>query len=222
MQRYTISPDGQRVVFTAVDENGHTPVWLASLNGQTAPRRLSTMDSWVAYFGAPGEVVLEGDEKGALYIFRIKEDGSELQKMLPTPFLVAQGVSPDGQWVPAQDSSAWGALVLHAAGGGSRKRVCENCSKPQGTDPIPPTLKWTPDGKFLYLRFETSTYAIPLQPRPLLPPTPASGFASKEAVAALPGARLVSDKDVYPGPNPSVYAYVKVSTQRNIYRVPVP
>ena len=25
MQRYNISPDGQRVVFTAVDENGHTP-----------------------------------------------------------------------------------------------------------------------------------------------------------------------------------------------------
>ena len=31
------SPDGQRVVFTAVDEKGRTPVWLASLNGQTAP-----------------------------------------------------------------------------------------------------------------------------------------------------------------------------------------
>jgi hypothetical protein len=36
------------------------------------------------------------------------------------------------------------------------------------------------------------------------------------------GARLVSEEYVYPGPNPSIYAFVKVSTQRNIYRVPVP
>jgi hypothetical protein len=46
MQRYNISPDGQRVVFTAVDENGHTPVWLAFLNGQTQPRKLTAMDCW--------------------------------------------------------------------------------------------------------------------------------------------------------------------------------
>ena len=35
MQHYTISSDGQRVVFTGVDEKGRTPVWLASLNGRT-------------------------------------------------------------------------------------------------------------------------------------------------------------------------------------------
>ena len=57
----------------------------------------------------------------------------------------------------------------------------------------------------------------------MLPPIPASGFESKEAVAALPGARLVSDEaNVFPGPNPSIYAFTKVTTQRNIYRVPVP
>ena len=83
-------------------------------------------------------------------------------------------------------------------------------------------MKWTPDRKFVYLKFADSTYSIPLQPGQLLPPIPASGFPSKEAVAALPGARLVADGNVYPGPNPSVYAFVKVSTQRNIYRVPVP
>ena len=110
MQHYTISADGQRVVFAASDDTGRTPVWMAALNGRTAPRRLTTMDSWVAYFGAPGEVVFEGDEKGTLFIYRIKEDGSDLQKMIPTPMLFAFGVSPDGRWVAAQDSRAWGAL----------------------------------------------------------------------------------------------------------------
>jgi len=44
-----------------------------------------------------------------------------------------------------------------------------------------------------------------------------------DGVAALPGARLISEQDrPVPGPNLSTYAFAKVSTQRNIYRVPVP
>jgi eukaryotic-like serine/threonine-protein kinase len=222
MQRYTISPDGERVVFTAVDDKGHSPVWLAFLNGRTSPRRLTTMDAWDAYFGAPGEVVFEGDEKGTPFVYRVKEDGGQLQKLLPTPFLAAMGVSPDGRWVPAQDASAWGALMVYPAGGGAPIRVCASCSPPQGTDPAPPGMSWTPDRKFLYLKFATSTYAIPLQPGQMLPALPAAGLASKEALAALPGALLVSEQNAYPGPTPSMYAFVKISTQRNIYRVPAP
>jgi dipeptidyl aminopeptidase/acylaminoacyl peptidase len=222
MQRYTISPDGQRVVFAAIEANGHTPVWLASLNGQTAPRKLTGMDCWMAYFGAPGEVVFGCLEKEAPFIYHSKEDGSELQKMIATPFLNAQSVSPDGRWVASQDSSSWGALVLYPAGSGAPRRVCDGCSIPQGTDPTPPSMQWTPDGKFVYVKFVSSTYAIPLRQGEMLPPIPASGFASKEAVAAVPGAKLISATDVYPGPNPSIYAFVKISAQRNIYRVPVP
>jgi hypothetical protein len=40
-------------------------------------------------------------------------------------------------------------------------------------------------------------------------------------MAALPGARRVSDGSVYPGPDPSMYAFTKVAAQRNIYRVPL-
>ena len=69
--------------------------------------------------------------------------------------------------------------------------------------------------------FGKPTYAIPVRPGEVLPFIPRSGFLSKEAVASLPGARLVSEQNVYPGPNPSIDAYVKVSAQRNIYRVPI-
>jgi hypothetical protein len=56
----------------------------------------------------------------------------------------------------------------------------------------------------------------------MLPAIPAGGITSTEGVAALPGARLISEQDrPVPGPNPSTYAFTKVSTQRNIYRVPV-
>ena len=218
MRSYTISADGQRVLFVASDDKGHAPVWLASLNGRTAPRRLTTMESREAYFGASGEVVVAAD-----LIYRVNEDGSELQKLIPTSGLIPFGISPDGRWIPAQDSRAWGALFVFPAGGGSATLICGSCSPPQGVEPTPPYMIWTPDGKFLYLKFAASTYAIPLQPGQVLPPIPASGFPSKEAVAALPGARLISEESgVFPGPNPSDYAFVKVSTQRNIYRVPVP
>ena len=226
MRHYTISADGQRVVFVAADEKGLTPVWLASLNGRTAPRRLTTIDSSEAYFGAPGEVVFAGKEKAVIFIYRIKDDGSELQKMIPTPMLMPFGVSPDGRWVPAGEGPTpekRNELMVHPTGGGPPTLICR-CYPPQGIDngPTPSYLSWTPDGRFLYLKFEASTYAIPLQPGQVLPPIPASGFQSKEAVAALPGARLISEESVFPGPDPSVYAFMKVSTQRNIYRVPVP
>jgi Tol biopolymer transport system component len=227
MRSYTISADGQRVVFVAVDEKGRASVWLAPLNGRTAPRRLTTIDSlgsyFGAYFGAPGEVVFAGEEKAVAFIYRIKDDGSELQKMIPTSGLIPFAVSPAGRWVAAQDSRAWGALFVFPAAGDTPTLICGNCSPPQGPDPIPPYMSWTPDGRFLYLKFAASTYAIPLRTGQVLPPIPSSGFQSKEAVAALPGARLVSEQEsMYPGPDPSIYAFTKVATQRNIYRVPVP
>ena len=81
---------------------------------------------------------------------------------------------------------------------------------------------WAPDGEFAYWNFTNATYAIPLKSGRMLPDIPAGGIQSKEGVAALPGARLVSEHErSFPGPNPSMYAFVKVSTQRNIYRVPV-
>ncbi len=59
--------------------------------------------------------------------------------------------------------------------------------------------------------------------RKLSPKIPPKGFQSKDEIAALPGARRVSDEpNVFPGPNASIYAFTKVTTQRNIYRVPVP
>jgi eukaryotic-like serine/threonine-protein kinase len=178
MEQYSISSDGQRVVLVAVDENGRTPVWLASLSGRTSPRQLSTIDGWMAYFGAPGEVVFGSQEKVA-YIYRIKENGSGLQKMISTPMLLPFAVSPDGQWVTVMDPKAWGALMVYPSGSNPPVKVCEGCAPPQGTDPMPPPMSWTPDGRFVYIKFADAslggpTYAIPLRPSQMLPPVPPS------------------------------------------------
>jgi Tol biopolymer transport system component len=216
---YSISADGQRVVFVSVDEQGRNPVWLSSLNAQLPPRQVSTMDAAAAYFGAPGEVLFAGQKD--FHVYRVKEDGSELQKVITTP-LLPLAVSPDGQWIAVQDPTAWGALVVYPAGAGSPRRLCDLCAPPWGTEPPAFFFGWAPNSEFAYWNFANATYAIPLQSGRLLPGIPAGGVQSKEGVAAIPGARLISEQDrSVPGPNPSIYAFVKVSTQRNIYRVPV-
>jgi eukaryotic-like serine/threonine-protein kinase len=225
MQQYAISADGQRLVFVVSDDTGHSPVWLAALNGRSAPRQLSTNDAWRAYFGADGYVIFLGEEKGLIY--RVKEDSSELKKVMriesPGGFLFS--VSPDGKWVAGQGSTeemTFPAMV-YPVGGGSPTLMCEAC--PGGNEverPGPPGVSWSPDAKFLYLNFRGSIYAIPLRPGQMLPPIRPTGFRSKEDVAALPGARLITQQGAFPGPNPSIYAFTKVSTHRNIYRVSLP
>jgi dipeptidyl aminopeptidase/acylaminoacyl peptidase len=229
MQQHAISADGQRVVFVAADDTGSSPLWLAALDGRSAPRQLTpnTTNAWKPYFVAGGYVVFKGDEKGTKFVYRVKEDGSELRKVVRIDSASSLfSASPDGKWVvipgSSDDLTAWPAMV-YPVDGGSPTLLCVQCAGGNDVERVvPPGVSWSPDGKFMYLRFPDSIYAIPLRPGRMLPPIPASGFRSKEDVAALPGARLIPEPRAFPGPNPSVYAFTRVATHRNIYRVPVP
>jgi dipeptidyl aminopeptidase/acylaminoacyl peptidase len=221
LEYYSLSPDGQQVAF--VDDRAQG-VWLASLSARTAPRRVSTIASWHVFFGAPGELIVDGGEKGgAISVYRVGEDGSGEQKLLSTSDIFPFSVSPGGQYVVAQDTRAWNSLKAYSRDNAAPIVVCPACSPPQGTDPRPPDMTWSPDGKYAYLKIDGSMYALPVPAGSSLPRIPRSGFVSKATVAAVPGVRLVSNEaSVFPGPDPSIYAFTKVTTQRNIYRVPVP
>jgi len=215
------------VVFVVTDDAGHSPVWLAALDGRSAPRRVTANDAWKAFFGADDDVLFLGEENGAKIIYRIKEDGSELKKIVRTATGSLFHASPDGKWVvvvPASHEEARPGVMVHPVGGGSPRLICETCVRDRSSErgPGPSVVSWSPDGKFLYLNFQSSVYAIPLRPGQMLPPIPVSGFRTKQEVAALPGARLIPEQDAFVGPNPSVYAFSRFATQRNIYRVPVP
>jgi eukaryotic-like serine/threonine-protein kinase len=225
MRFYDISADSQRVLFVASDDEGRTRVWLAALDSRSAPRRLTdSLDSTVAYFGAGGTIVFDGHEGTAdRFVYRMREDGSDFRKLVPTPNLILFAVSPDGRWLSVEAPTRLGATWAYPVEGGPPTLMCGDCSRPQGFEISPPRLSWTPDGRTVYVKFSGSLYGIPLRPGTMLPPIPAAGFPSKEAVAAVRGARLVSDEDgVFPGPNPSIYAFTRRTTLRNIYRVPVP
>lgn len=135
-------------------------------------------------------------------------------------------VSPDGKWVVmlggSTDKMVWPAAV-YAVDGGPHRLLCVPCSSGNGVErTTPPGVSWSPDGKYLYLRIQESIYAIPLQPGQMLPPIPTAGFRSVKDVTAFPGAQLIPQEGAFPGPDPSTYAFTKVSTHRNIYRVSAP
>jgi hypothetical protein len=141
--------------------------------------------------------------------------------VIPTPLMLL-GVSGDGEWIAAEDGRSWGALFVYPTRGGSPVRLCDHCAPPWGTEPMPFFVGWSPDRKFLLWNFSGSMYAIRLASGRMLPKLPAAGLPSKEAVRALPGARLIANEpNTFPGPDPSVYVVMKVVAQRNVYRVPV-
>jgi serine/threonine protein kinase/Tol biopolymer transport system component len=224
MQHYTISTDGQRVVFAVVDDAGHSSVWLAALNGRSGPRLVTADDGGKAFFGAKNDVLFVGEGDGRQSIYRVKEDGSELQKVVRTSNSTFN-VSPDGKWIVVSAADPTHEVValtmLYPVGGGSATLVCA-CKSANSDRPGPSVLSWSPDMKFLYLGFERSIYAVLLPPGEVLPPLPRSGLRTEQEVAALPGARLIPQPDAFAGPNPSVYAFTQAATQRNIYRVAVP
>ena len=233
MEQYNVSSDGKRLVFISADAAGRSSIWAATLDGRSAPRRLTSQYATGAFFGADGDVIFLGEEHGSSFIYRVKEDGSGLQKVVSNPVEFLYSVSPDGKWVAAwvngSTEETQNSVMVYPLGDGSPVTVCAGgCATMGGPSRghRPPLVSWSPDEKFLYFTLggytSGRTYAVPLQPGQSLPTLPPSGLRSPEDVAALSGARLVSKQLVFCGPNPSVYTSSPVATHRNIYRIPVP
>jgi Tol biopolymer transport system component len=224
MEHYAISPDGKRVVFVSIDEQGRSGIWVAAIDGGAAPRRLAAFDSVMrALFDPNGGVFFVGGERGAPFLYRIHEDGSGLQKVLPTRISFIYDVSPDGSAFGLWEGES---VVVYPAAGGTPTMICSDCATAgeENRGVTPPLVKWSRDGKLLYLHSAPArqTFAVPLKSGQVLPPMPATGLASMADASKLPGARLLPDARVFSSADPSIYAFPRVSTHRNIYRVSVP
>jgi Tol biopolymer transport system component len=224
MEHYSVSRDGNRIVFAAIDEMGHSPVWLATLDGTSAPRRLSSIDAVRTFFGANGDVYFLGaEDESTKFIYRVREDGSGLQKALDRPMAYFYNVSPDAKSLAVLEGNA---VEISPTDGGPPTLICRDCGAAGGENRAitPPAIHWSPDDKFIYLNDRSSRriYAVPLGPGGTLPPLPASGLAVMADAAAWPGVRVINEALAFVGMNPSVYAFPRVTTQRNIYRISVP
>jgi hypothetical protein len=65
------------------------------------------------------------------------------------------------------------------------------------------------------------TLAIPLAQGQIFPKLPASGINGPDDVHVFPGARLIDGWEISPGPDPSIFAYTKVTMHRNLFRIPL-
>jgi sugar lactone lactonase YvrE len=157
----------------------------------------------------------------------VNDDGTGLRKLLPEPVLFLYAVSPDGNAVAVWTASgANGDVEVDGYDGRAKTLICKGCGTAgeENRGVTPPLLSWSPDRKFLYVH-STGTrqsYAVPLPPGQLVPPLPPGGLARLSDAANLPGAKTFPEVRASGGANPSVYAYPRVTTHRNIYRIPVP
>ena len=116
-------------------------------------------------------------------------------------------------------------MVVYPMDGGSPTLICPSCGTAgeENRSVTPALVSWSRDGKFLYLHSTQTrqSYSIPLRAGQILPPLPASGLPSLADAASLPGARAFPQQRAFAGADPSVYAFPRIATHRNIYRVPV-
>ena len=220
IQQYAISPDGEQVLFIAADDSVSSPLWLASLDGRAAPRRLVAREVLSANFGAHADVVFAAKDGALNYIFRLDTRSGVTTKVAPTGNLIS--VSPDGRvaigWRPPN------AAIAQPLDGGEAMVVCDDCVEAVSFEsgPWPAAVSWSADGRFLYMAAGASMYAVPLEAGRALPAIPKGGFKTEQQVSSIAGARRVSGNLAFPGADPGSFAYTKVTTQRNIYRVAVP
>jgi serine/threonine protein kinase/Tol biopolymer transport system component len=228
--RYDISPDGKRVVFAASDAEGKSALWLASLDRRFPPKRLSfSSEAYRPLFAPNGSIVFFGKEGRSYYIYRMKEDGTGQEKLIPDPVIYLLAVSPDGQWVVVwgarKDVESSQAVTAYPSRGGPAKLICEDCSFTGSYYQAASIISWAPNQKFLYLRTafpgmgSTRTFATPLRPGEALPKLSSSGIKSERDLLALSGSRMIEQKDVFPGSDPSTYVFIRTATQRNLYRL---
>jgi Tol biopolymer transport system component len=229
MEHYNVSPDGKQVIFITADGTGSAPLWIAAIDGSSPPRRLVEQDCIRGLFSPDGEVFFVGGKAGQMFLQRIKADGSGLRKVIPQKVVFLYDISPDGKWV-----SVWEGIDLKVfpVDGGTPTLICAACAEAGAEDRgvTPSMLSWSADGKLLYVSTAgrwildggLRTYAIPLPKGKMLPPLPASGMRLGDLEASFPGTRAIPQPRSFMSPDPSVYAYPKLVTHRNIYRIPVP
>jgi hypothetical protein len=211
---YDISPDGDQVVMEAKDHDGRFRLWLTPIDGRSQPRRIPNVEGRQPRFGPDGEVFF----RNSGFAYRVREDGTGMRKAIDEPVLLLNGISPDGRWLvawsPLRDENAVAYQAFSLQGGQAPIEIARDI-----------VWNWSPDGRWLSISdgpiAPGRSYIVAVSPGSVLPRLPAGGLRSEGQIAQLPGARRVETVAI-PGPAQGVYAFYRDTTQRNLYRIPLP
>jgi len=206
-------------VFSTQRPGKTSQLWLAALEGRSPPRILSDAGEDSPHFGPNGEILYRMAVGETHYLARMQRDGSGRSKVVPYAVGAIHSISPDRRWITttARIGDDAGTLAIPVAGGAPR-RICSGCP-----------VAWAPDGRFLYLSLQQAsrtshgkTRLVPLPPGEMLPrSTSPEGIVGLDDPAAFPASRLIDGWQLSPGPDPSVFAYVKTTVHRNLFQIPL-
>jgi Tol biopolymer transport system component len=223
---YDISPDGGQVVVAAIDREGKERLWLTPLDRRSPPHQIPNVQGAQPLFGSDNQIYFRAVEGRSAFAYRVRDDGTELRKVVDQPIARLVGISKDKQWLvvrlhgtkgtkvtafPLQSGSP---LQIGADGGEIGREI---------------NLNWSADGRRIFLTLPASageesagkTYVLPLTHSHMFPDTPVDGFQLAAEIARLPGALLMDEPEAVPGPSPEVYGFVRKSVQRNLFRLPL-
>jgi serine/threonine protein kinase/Tol biopolymer transport system component len=221
---FDISPNGLQIAVGAPDSEGKSRVWLAAADRRTAPRPIPNVEGDGPLFAPDGDVIFRAREGAYGSAYKVHVDGTGLKKLLDYPVIATRGISPDSKWLfayaryapPGQEIT--GATVLFPLDGGSPKFVF-------GSDTLIRRVFWSFDGRSLYLSprmgHQPRTWVIPLAKGEMIPRFPANG-ATEETLSKITGVRAIDAMDAAPGRSGEVYAFSRITVQRNLYRIPLP
>jgi serine/threonine protein kinase/Tol biopolymer transport system component len=225
MTAFDISADGDKVVYCSTDAQGKSHVWIASFQRPSSARRLSPTELDRVSLGPDGSIIFQRSEAGHQYIFHIKEDGTQQERLLPFPDLLLKAVSPDRQWMiveaPAPGEDRPSGVFAYPIHGGTPVRICGFCD-----------AGWSQDERFFFVRIRAEgageggkVFGIALARGRILPPFPPGGINRGDDLSGMAVAQELDTEGIPHisfGRDPSVYAFSRVNAHRDLYRIPVP
>ncbi|MGP0074489.1 MAG: protein kinase domain-containing protein [Bryobacteraceae bacterium] len=225
MSEYDISPDEKDVVFSRQPPGQASEIWIASLDRSSPPHRISAAGDSNPYFGPHGEVLFRLAEGSSFYLAAMQRDGTGRRKAFPDRIVEINGVSADRRFIevggilPGPASTASRPELAVPLDGGAPRPMCDCAGG----------IAWAPDGRYLYVQIASATSggspgktaAIPVPPGQTLPPLPENAVRNPAEWVKIPGVKIVNHDGIAPGPDPSIYAYVKSTGHANLYRVPL-
>jgi hypothetical protein len=223
---YDISDDAKEVLYSTRSPGISFQIWLAALDGSSAPRLISSTGEESPRFGPGREILFRLTEGNTHYLARMNRDGSGRTKISSYAIGNIEYISPDRRWLttisPAPETGATtvGGTLAVPTQGGDPRWICRGCGV---------TALWALDGRFLYIQLQreshggpAKTVGIPIPRGETLPRLPAAGIRGLDLENVFPAARVIDAYRIAPSADPSVYAYVKTTTHRNLFRIPLP
>ncbi|HLX86049.1 MAG TPA: protein kinase [Terriglobales bacterium] len=212
---YSVSRDGQKVAFTMSDQSGHSAIWVAPTNRQSSPTRISQTEIEDSPRFLPGgDLIFRVIEGGSNFAYRMNADGSGRRKITSQRIFDLHAVSPDGRWVVAGvPSTAEGETGEMDALSVDGKQVVHLC-------PGPCWMTWDTTGNLFYLHLPSNegSYSLAVVPSTGMPRVPPAGFVRLEDLTNLKPVVMIPDI-VTSAVGSSLYAYTRLNTRRNLYRI---